>query len=113
MKRPFRDRRDAGRFLAEKLSAYANRPDVIVLALPRGGVPVAYEVARALNAIDEKSATARFVLVLRAAANIRKTCRPDNSTTSARRVVRRRSLDARSRARVCWRDGLASCRSKV
>lgn len=50
MKRPFRDRRDAGRFLAEKLSAYANRPDVIVLALPRGGVPVAYEVARALNA---------------------------------------------------------------
>jgi len=35
--------------LAEKLSAYANRPDVIVLALPRGGVPVAYEVARSLN----------------------------------------------------------------
>jgi putative phosphoribosyl transferase len=54
MKGAFRDRRDAGRFLAEKLSAYANRPDVIVLALPRSGVPVAYEVARALNAIDEK-----------------------------------------------------------
>ncbi len=36
--------------LAEKLSKYANRPDVIVLALPRGGVPVGYEVARALNA---------------------------------------------------------------
>ena len=46
---PFRDRRDAGRLLAEKLTPYANRPDVIVLALPRGGVPVAYEVARALN----------------------------------------------------------------
>src|SRR6267142_1196755 len=46
----FRDRRQAGRLLAEKLAAYANRPDVIVLALPRGGVPVAYEVARALNA---------------------------------------------------------------
>jgi predicted phosphoribosyltransferase len=45
----FRDRRDAGRQLAEKLKAYANRPDVIVLALPRGGVPVAYEVARALR----------------------------------------------------------------
>ena len=46
----FRDRREAGRLLAAKLAAYANRPDVIVLALPRGGVPVAYEVAHALNA---------------------------------------------------------------
>jgi erythromycin esterase-like protein/predicted phosphoribosyltransferase len=46
----FRDRRDAGRVLAEKLAAYANRPDVLVMALPRGGVPVAYEVARALGA---------------------------------------------------------------
>jgi putative phosphoribosyl transferase len=46
----FRDRAEAGRFLAEKLKAYANRPDVLVLALPRGGVPVAYEVARALHA---------------------------------------------------------------
>lgn len=46
----FSDRRDAGRKLAEKLSAYANRSGVIVLALPRGGVPVAYEVALALNA---------------------------------------------------------------
>src|SRR3982074_2868160 len=46
----FRDRRDAGRGLAEKLTAYANRPDVLVLALPRGGVPVGYEVARALGA---------------------------------------------------------------
>src|SRR4030081_2756670 len=45
----FRDRREAGRLLAEKLAAYANRPDVLVLALPRGGVPVAYEVARALG----------------------------------------------------------------
>jgi predicted phosphoribosyltransferase len=48
--RPFRDRREAGRLLATKLAAYAHRPDVIVLALPRGGVPVAYEVARALGA---------------------------------------------------------------
>ena len=46
----FRDRRDAGRKLAAKLSAYAHRPDVLVLALPRGGVPVAYEVAGALDA---------------------------------------------------------------
>jgi predicted phosphoribosyltransferase len=46
----FRDRSEAGRLLASKLGAYANRPDVLVLALPRGGVPVAYEVARALNA---------------------------------------------------------------
>jgi predicted phosphoribosyltransferase len=48
--RPFRDRTEAGRLLAEKLAAYANCPDAIVLGLPRGGVPVAYEVARALNA---------------------------------------------------------------
>ena len=47
---PFRDRREAGRLLASKLAAYANRPDVLVLALPRGGVPVADEVARALGA---------------------------------------------------------------
>ncbi len=46
----FRDRREAGRQLAQHLAAYANRPDVLVLALPRGGVPVAYEVARALHA---------------------------------------------------------------
>ncbi len=46
----FRDRRDAGRRLAAKLSAYANRPDVIVPALPRGGVLVGYEIARARRA---------------------------------------------------------------
>ena len=47
---PFKDRRDAGRKLAQKLTAYAGQPDLLTLALPRGGVPVAYEVARALNA---------------------------------------------------------------
>jgi putative phosphoribosyl transferase len=46
----FRDRSDAGRQLAEQLTAHADQPDVLVLALPRGGVPVAYEVARALHA---------------------------------------------------------------
>ncbi len=46
----FRDRTDAGQQLAHKLYAYANRPDTIVLALPRGGVPVGYEVARELGA---------------------------------------------------------------
>ncbi len=46
----FRDRVDAGRQLAQKLLHYAGRNDVSVLALPRGGVPVAYEVACALDA---------------------------------------------------------------
>src|SRR6476660_3141768 len=46
----FHDRTDAGRVLAAAVSKYAGRADVIVLGLPRGGVPVAYEVARALGA---------------------------------------------------------------
>ena len=46
----FRDRGDAGRQLGRRLSSYANRSDVIVLALPRGGVPVAVEVAKVLRA---------------------------------------------------------------
>ena len=46
----FADRRDAGRQLAALLRPLANEPDVIVLGLPRGGVPVAYEVAQALGA---------------------------------------------------------------
>ena len=48
--RIFRDRRDAGRTLAGLLQHHANRSDVVVLGLPRGGVPVAYEVAHALVA---------------------------------------------------------------
>src|SRR3977135_95030 len=51
MKPPyFRDRSEAGRLLAEKLRTYASYPNVIVLALPRGGVPVGYEVAHARGA---------------------------------------------------------------
>jgi putative phosphoribosyl transferase len=50
MKTQFFDRTEAGQFLAENLSNYANREDVLVLALPRGGVPVAAEVAKKLNA---------------------------------------------------------------
>jgi putative phosphoribosyl transferase len=45
----FPNRAEAGRLLAEKLSKYAGGNDVIVLGLPRGGVPVAYQVARALG----------------------------------------------------------------
>ena len=46
----FRNRVEAGRRLAAELTNYADRPEVLVLALPRGGVPVGYEVARALHA---------------------------------------------------------------
>src|SRR6266511_448201 len=46
----FRNRTDAGRKLATRLTAYADQPDVLVLALPRGGVPVGAEVAKALHA---------------------------------------------------------------
>ena len=46
----FEDRREAGQYLAERLLEYADGDEVLVLALPRGGVPVAYEVAKRLNA---------------------------------------------------------------
>src|SRR3989442_12391131 len=46
----FTDRVDAGRQLAAQLTHYANRHDVVVLALPRGGVPVGFEIAKALHA---------------------------------------------------------------
>jgi len=45
----FHDRREAGQFLARQLADYKDRDDVVVLALPRGGVPVAYEIARELG----------------------------------------------------------------
>jgi predicted phosphoribosyltransferase len=50
MERAFADRTEAGRLLAEKLGKYADRDDVIILGLPRGGLPVAYEVAKRLRA---------------------------------------------------------------
>jgi putative phosphoribosyl transferase len=46
----FEDRFDAGRFLAGELKHHAGNPNVVVLALPRGGVPVAFEIARAIDA---------------------------------------------------------------
>jgi len=46
----FRNRTEAGQVLARRLQQYKNQPDVLILGLPRGGVPVAYEVARELNA---------------------------------------------------------------
>jgi predicted phosphoribosyltransferase len=58
----FRDRHEARRLLAGKVARYANRPDVIVLALPRGGVPVACEVASVL-ALTEDSQIVETVRV--------------------------------------------------
>jgi putative phosphoribosyl transferase len=49
MKTRFRNRTEAGELLAEELTSYADKPNVIVLALPRGGVPVGAQVARKLN----------------------------------------------------------------
>jgi putative phosphoribosyl transferase len=49
MDQVFRDRHEAGRLLAGRLAVYTDRPDVVVLALPRGGVPVAFEIAAALR----------------------------------------------------------------
>jgi putative phosphoribosyl transferase len=49
MKKPFFNRREAGKFIAEHLGAYVDRDDVLVLALPRGGVPIAVEMAKRLQ----------------------------------------------------------------
>ena len=49
MAKLFQDRTDAGRTLAKKLSHYADRKDIVVLGMPRGGVPVAFEVAQSLR----------------------------------------------------------------
>ncbi|MEY2912848.1 MAG: phosphoribosyltransferase [Dolichospermum sp.] len=50
MLQKFRNRTEAGKLLAAQLTEYAHCPDILVLGLPRGGVPVAYEVAKELNA---------------------------------------------------------------
>jgi len=50
MRLPFRDRISAGRLLGSKLDVYKGKPNVLVLALPRGGVPVAHEIAKRLHA---------------------------------------------------------------
>src|SRR5437016_13044792 len=63
MERAFPDRIEAGRLLAEELEKYADRDDVIVLGLPRGGVPVAYEVAKHLDAPIEVFIVRKLVVL--------------------------------------------------
>src|SRR5690242_18932294 len=60
--RLFRDHRDAGRLLAEKLAAYAERGDGLVLALLRGGVPIGFDVAGALRALLDVSSVRKLGL---------------------------------------------------
>jgi predicted phosphoribosyltransferase len=58
---PFKNRRQAGRVLAEHLEHYRGRPNLLVLALPRGGVAVGFEVAHALHAPLEVFVVASWV----------------------------------------------------
>src|SRR2546430_139782 len=67
---PFEDRRDGGRRLSQLLSHHAGRQDVLVLGLPRGGVPVGFEVASALSASLD-------VFLVRKADEIACACTPD------------------------------------
>src|SRR5580692_7639305 len=91
----FRNRREAGRLLAEKLAAYANRPDVLVLALPRGGVPVAYEVANALGApldvfiVRKLGVPGYEELAMGAIAPVACACSTSNSSSASASASRR------------------------
>jgi predicted phosphoribosyltransferase len=60
--RGFRDRAHGGQLLAQSLVAYKGRPDVIVLALPRGGVPVGYEIAHALGVLLDVIVVKKIVM---------------------------------------------------
>ena len=78
----FRDRTEAGRVLADQLRKYTDRPDVLVLALPRGGVPVAFEVVQALDApldvflVRKLGAPGQEELAIGAIASDRGVCTP-------------------------------------
>jgi len=87
----FRDRREAGRHLAEKLASYAGLPDLLVLALPRGGVPVAFEVARALQApLDVFSASPREAAPLAVTADAASAVSPSSLAQFSRDMGPRR-----------------------
>jgi Phosphoribosyl transferase domain len=89
----FRDRAEAGRLLAAKLTTYVNRPDVIVLGLPRGGVPVAYEVARALGAPLDVFIVRKLGVWLRRTGD---GCRRDRWRTRAERSAHQSSKHPKS-----------------
>ena len=133
----FRNRREAGQFLAEKLARYRHRKDTVVLALPRGGVPVGFEVARALGApldvlvVRKLGLPGRSELAMGAVAGARTRVLNDQvieqygipaeiieaASARARRDVERReeiyragrpAVDVRSKIAIVVDDGLAT-----
>jgi len=108
---PFRDRKDAGRLLGKALKSLAGRADTVILALPRGGVPVAAEIARSLDA-------PMFVfLVRKLGVPGRKELAMGAITSGGKRLINRAvtgtlHLSEKTIDRVSWKERLELLRSE-